>query len=556
MSEPEIPPPPAPSPPRPRLFWRRVRLYLWTILLALSLYFYGAVTLIREQPKRLAARLLRQLPFPSSLGKVAWLDPQRLEFRDVKIGDFFYARTIIVTADPYQLFRHHVSEIDIDGPQLYTGPLLKALAQNSSGKSAGLDWTITKLILRRGTLMLDDLAPDMPPIPVRLGVREPIILNYIKLGHPDASYSMTRERVIEIQNVTIVSPFDPLAPVLSFPLTRVRFTYTELWHHHLREIDLTHPVLHLGQDLFWFSDQIKKERKTAPTQGVGAPWQVGTFQVNYGQLAVNVFGQPAVQFPFFFDTQVNNIRLDQLDKISAKNVIAIRRLDQDYPAYKIHIVDLSGKLEFSIPPTNANANNVVPTIHIDELAWNGIAATNVWSSVTFDPSGIYGRLGGDCENGYLKGNFEVYYTKGFTWNANLFADKINCAPIAEKLAGKYFSLTGALGGQIAVQGKATEIMSCQGTLGFIHPGNLEIHSVNELMKHLPGSAGSLQQNALKIAVASFAEYPYETGELKIGYTPGGGVSTLKLAGPRGRRDFSVYLHPYETSKVAKTDDSR
>jgi hypothetical protein len=555
---------PTPSPPAPvkatRVSWRRVRVFLWSILLVAALDFYGSIRMIREQPKRVAQGVLAQLPFPTTVGTVTWLDPNRLEFRDVKMGDFFYADSIVVTGSVYQLLRHHITELDVLGPQVFTAPLGAALAKNShGGASTGLDWTITKLIIHRGTLLLSDLAPDMPPIPIRLGVRQPIILNYVKLNKPDASPSMTRERTMDLENVLIVSPFDPLSPVLSFPLIKLRFTYTELWHHHIREIQLIRPMMYLGQDLFWFSDQFKKQRPeaAAPAEGVHAPWQVEQFEVNYGQLAINVFGQPKVVLPFYFETQVNDIRLDQLDKISAKSTIAIQRLDADYPDYKIKIDNLSGKLEFSIPPTDAHANNVVPTVHIDKLSWNGIEASDVWSSVTFDPTGIYGRLGGNCEQGYLKGNFEVYYTKGFQWNADFFSDNVNCQPIAEKLAGKYFSLTGSLDGEIGVQGQATKIAGCSGALHLAHPGLLEIHSVDDLIQRLPGQAGSLEQNAMKLGLESFKTYPYNSGDLKVNYTPDGGVGTFLLTGPLGKRSFEVHLHPYdESSKVAKAEDAR
>ena len=550
-----LPPPPSAQLPR-RVCWGRVRLYFWATLLVLSFYFYGAVRLIREQPLRATQMALSHLPFSSTIGSARWLDPNTLEYRYVQIGGFFYADSIVVKADLYQLWRHHISEVDITGPQVFTGPLNDALAKNQGkGGAQGLDWTITKLVLRRGTLMLDHLAPDLPSIPIRFGVTQPIVLNYIKFNKPDDSPSMTEPRLIEIENVNLVSPFDPLAPVLSFPLIRLRFTYTELWHHHVRDVELVRPVLHLGQDLFWFSDEFKKGRTAAPATGVTSPWNLGHFQVRYGQLAINVFGQPTSSLPFFFETDVNDIRLDQLDKISAKSVVAIKRLDQDYPDYKIKIENLSGRLDFSIPPTNTKANNVVPTVHVDELSWNGIAATNVWSSVTFDPSGIYGKLDGYCEKGYLKGNFEVYYTKGFLWNADLFADQIDCQPIAQKLAGKYCNLTGSLDGQIAVQGRATEILSCKGELKMAHPGLLEIKSVDDLMKRLPGSATALKTQAMKIALEAFRLYPYQTGALDLNYAPGGGVATLKLNGPRGKREFSAYLHPYPENPKANLGDN-
>jgi hypothetical protein len=565
---PDSNPPPAPAPDarelhrtRRHLFWRRLRLYALAILMIGAIGLYAGARIIREHPHLVVKQMLALVPFPSSVDQVQWTAADRLEFHDLKVGDFFYASHVIITASPYQLLRHHIDQVEIRGGQFFTHNFNEALKNGPKGNGpGGLDWTITKLVIYRGTVLLQDLAPGMPAIPIRLGVKQSVVLNYVKLGHPDQSLGMTEDRMVELQNVLIVSPFDPLASVLSLPLIRVRFTYTELWNHHLQEVELVQPVLHLGQDLFWFTDQFKKERAGTPdnAQGVDAPWKVAHFEVRYGQLAVNAFGQPALQFPFFFNTEVANIRLDQLDKISAKTTIPIQTFNADYTDYKIKIVDLDGRIEFSIPPTNANANNVVTTIKIKELSWNGIAATNVIPSVTFDPTGIYGKLTGECEGGQLNGNFEVYYTKGFSWNADFSASKINCAPIAEQLAGKYGSLTGTVDGQIGVQGETTQIVGVKGKLALRHPGLLEIKATDDLLHRLPGTPGSLQNQAMRIAVNAFRSYPYETGTMDINYQPGQGEASLKLSGPRGKRHFSVYFHPYpeKTSTVAKAGDSQ
>jgi hypothetical protein len=418
------------------------------------------------------------------------------------------------------------------------------------GNGKGLDWEIGRLEVSRATILMNNLIADTA-IPVRLGVRTPAVLTGLRLGEPDESPEMNEERTIEVGTVAIPSPFDPIMPVLVFPLTQIRYTYAEIWHHHIRAIEMIRPTIYLGEDLFWFTDQFKKEHEAQPGQGPQAPWNVANFEVRYGRLAVSAFGQPVARLPFFFGTTVKDIRLDQLDQISAKSKITIANLTEDYPDYKIKIVNLRGNLYFSWPPTNAKANNIVNTIAIDELAWNDIPVKNVSATVTFDPNGVFGKLtDGICEGGLLNGNFEFYYSKGFTWNADFFANKINCQPIAKRLAGKYIDLTGELDGKIAVQGKSTHILNCAGSLNLPNAGVLNIKSMDELLNRLPPDMMALKKDAIKLAVDSFKTYPYDHGLLTLNYKPSGGLSTLRLDGPRGARQFDVYLHPWTAADEA------
>lgn len=596
MSEPSTPsePPPSspavPSPARRGHNWHRIRVYFWSIVLCVTMWFCASIISIRQHPEQFVRSAFAQLPFPASVDKVYWINRRTLILENVKLGDFFWSWRIVITASPSGLLRHHIAKVQVQGGQLFTKPLYAEMDRQAalvtpppkdplsilwasiddlfsrilfgtSEKGAGIDWTIARLEISRGTVMFYSEAVDIS-VPVRLGIRRPIVLYDIKLGKPDESESMTRERVEDIENVYIVSPFDPVAPVFSFPLIRLTFTYKELWHHQLRNVQLVRPTMFLGEDLFWFTDQFRKERKSMPATGVTAPWHVDEFEVQYGQLAVSAFGQPVVHFPFFFETKASDIRLDQLDKLSVKSAIKIKRLDQDYPDYKLRLVGLTGQLYFSLPPTDDKANNVVNTIAIDEVSWNDIPVTKVGSTVTFDPNGIYGKIYGACEGGQLSGNFEFYYTKGFTWNVDLFAEKINCQPVAEKVAGKYFNLTGELDGKVSVQGKVTEIQSCKGLLSLPHAGLLEIKSLDTLMKNLPAKPTLLKEQAMKIAVESFRSYPYEKGDFKVDYTPASGSAILSLTSTHGDRHFDIYWHPHpsaeeetESSKVAKTADN-
>jgi hypothetical protein len=438
------------------------------------------------------------------------------------------------------------------GGQVFTKELYAAMDQVSSSRGEGIDWVIGRLEISRGTVLLNNLIEDTS-IPVRLGVRHPLVLNALRLGKPDESPEMTVERSAEISNVAIVSPVDPVSPVFYFPLTRVRFTYDEFWHHHIRQIEVVRPTLFLGEDLFWLTKQFKAPQAGSKTPGPASPWFVGDLEVQFGQLAVNAFGQPVVHFPFFFGTQVKDIRLDQLDQISAKSTVPISNFSREYPDYKVRIEGLTGNLYFNWPPTDTKANNVSNILKVLEVSWNDIPVRNVEASLYFDPNGVYGKLtNGTCEHGWLNGNFEFYYTKGFTWNADLFCGKVNCQPIAEKLVGKYVNLTGELDGSIGVQGRSTEILKCTGELSLPNPGQLEIKSMDDLVNRIPADMIQVKKDALKLAIASFQTYPYQQGKLTINYTPAGGLSSLRLDGPKGSRQFDVVLHPYAPTDAVST----
>ena len=513
-----------------------------------TMWACATLLMIRLHPERIIHAMLAQLPYSSDTGSIYWLNRRTLVINDFKFGGFFYADQIVVTASPIGLWRHHIAKIQVYGGQLFTKPLYTALEKAGPGSGGGIDWVIGRLELSRGTAVLDDMVADTS-IQVRLGVRRPIILTGLRLGKPDSSPEMSEERVLEIGQVNIVSPVDPVSPVLAFPLTKVRFTYTEIWHHQIRGIEMIRPTIYLGEDLFWLTKQFKAGQKQTTTQGPRAPWVVGHFEVNYGRLAVNAFGQPVLRFPFYFTTQVDNIRLDQLDQISAKSTIPFEKFSKYYPEYKVRVVDLTGNLYFSWPPSNANANNVYNRFKIKELAWNDIPVKDVDFNVTFDPDGVYGKLtNGTCEGGLLNGNFEFYYTKRFAWNADFFMNKVNCQPIAEKLIGKYASLTGALNGKLEVEGRSTEILHCGASLVLPNPGLLEIKSMDELLDRIPPDMLTIKRDAIKIAANAFKTYPYDYGKLNLNYNPTGGLSTLALDGPRGKREFDVAFHPWSLSK--------
>ena len=124
--------------------WHRVSLYAGSIALVLALWICGLLYTIRFHPDRFVNQLLAELPYPGSVGQVAWVNRRTLQIDDVKLGDFFYADSITVTASPVGLLRRHIAKVQITGGQvLHQGALCRdgqdqrIGARDSTGRSGG-----------------------------------------------------------------------------------------------------------------------------------------------------------------------------------------------------------------------------------------------------------------------------------------------------------------------------------------------------------------------------------------------------------------------------------
>src|ERR1700761_8332802 len=105
--------------------WHRVRVYTLGILIVIAMWFIGVVMELRLEPLQAVNRILAPLPYTSSAGEAHWINRRTLKIEYVKIGDFFYADAIVITASPFRLMRHHLAKVQLYGAQLYTGQLAK-----------------------------------------------------------------------------------------------------------------------------------------------------------------------------------------------------------------------------------------------------------------------------------------------------------------------------------------------------------------------------------------------------------------------------------------------
>lgn len=559
---------PSPSSPAPRRWYVKKRIYAALLIVLMLIGFSAATVAFLFRPNFIVQRLLNTTGAPVTIKQAKW-EKGTLILTRVRVGAgakdessenvFFAARKIVLRWSWLELLIGGRMElVEMHYPQVWVSRFNKATKSSGNGgsKSQSGSWSITTLKIYSGTLTLDNLGEDLQAVPITVGRNEPLVLNDIQLSGQGGGDAVTREHIATIEGLTITSPFDPMSPVLNFKVINIGFTWAELRQSQIRRIEMIGPTIYLGPDLFWFADQFSKRRQE-PGGAAAVPWQIKDLQVRAGQLAINAFGQPGITLPFTFVSSAQNIRLDQLDKITINNKILIPSQDRSYPEYKVRWEDLHGEISFALPLSDKTAKNVVNTINVKNIAWNELQVTDAWSSVTFDRNGIYGKMEGKCYGGYLSTDFAIFFQSGFPWEGHFFAKNVDSSPIAAKLVPSYLSLTGILNGKLSVNGKATEIVRTTGDLALQPPGIMQIKSIDDLVKRLPADWNFIKRDLVTIVLESFRTYNYTQGQITLDYQPPTAVGMLKLGGLQGERNFTVNWHQdSQSSEVAKPTTKR
>ncbi len=144
-------PSPAPAPDtaakaeRRKCNWHRVRVYSLSILIMITMWFCAIMLEIRYHPLVMVNRALARLPFASSAGDAHWVNRRTLKVDYVRIGDFFYADSLIITASPFGLWRHHLAKVQVIGAQLYAQQLVDTLKANPAAPPTG-NWSPGKIL--------------------------------------------------------------------------------------------------------------------------------------------------------------------------------------------------------------------------------------------------------------------------------------------------------------------------------------------------------------------------------------------------------------------------
>jgi hypothetical protein len=426
----------------------------------------------------------------------------------------------------------------LDGLEKAYPPAAAAASTDPAPERQKKSWFSPKLDLlriQRGVVVLDNLGSDQLRIPITLGARKPLEIRNLNLE--------TSVIEAEANDILITSPYDALSPVLAIKSIIATFTWDGLLHQHIEKLTITKPVVYLGPDLFWYTDQIQKTLKPespAAASVPATPWTLDQFDLKDGRLAVNVSGVPNFTFPFLLQSHSDQpLKLENLTQLALKNTIVIVPGDLNYDDYGVRIKNLNGFLAFNLPPSDGKARNINPTVKLDNIQFKTLLATDGKGWITFDRNGVYGGLDALAYSGHIGAGFSFLFKDNYPWNGWVYADKVSLQPVMKALAPEYCTLTGRLAGKITVKAQSKDIQNASGVFQLLDHGRMEIKSIDQLAEKLPTEWPGLKRDAVKVFLNAFRNYDYTSGKITGTFQAPYTKATLELQGAQGRRFFDL-----------------
>ncbi|MEP6670862.1 MAG: hypothetical protein ABJF10_17015, partial [Chthoniobacter sp.] len=410
-----------------------------------------------------------------------------------------------------------------------------------STASAGYPITIAELRLIDGRVYLNDLGIGVPPIDFRLETA----LRELSLT-PGAGAAGQELQKIELAQVALSSPLDPFFSVLKLDSLFIRFTLAGLWRREIEEVEIVHPVLAIGPDLFWYVDRVQENAAAAPApvaavQDTGPAWSIRHFNATSGQMILALEGQRTLAVPMPFESHADNLNFRNLSDLRLKLAIDMPEQDYQYPGYELTLRGVRGRVEFSLPPEK-RANNVVNTLHLREVCWKNFRGRDCVLDVTYDARGIYGHLGGKAYTGQLNGQFNFLLADKSPWNGWIAGEHIDLQQVTGILAPEKLALSGPADFRLSVTARATVFDSVIGDFAATRTGQLRIGKLDDLIRELPGDWSGLKSGLARISLETLRDFAYTAAHGDFRFHGRSGALHLDLRGANGSRQIAVAVH--------------
>ena len=407
-------------------------------------------------------------------------------------------------------------------------------------------WSVTMLDIGELGVRLAELGPQIPDVTLEVHTR----LHDIPLSPQGLARARTPQR-IELANFSLYSPLDPFRKVVDIGSMFVEFTMAGVLDRQLSSLLVLSPTIYLGEDLIWY---MHASRGATTGEDHGRPWTVRTLRAEFGRLVLTFRGVDRVGLPLGFRTDASNVTLGDLASLRLGAALRVPRQSYDFPGLDLALRGVEGELRFDYPPGNVQ-DNVVNTLHVEEIRWREYSVRNNWLAATFDAKGVNGKFGGGAYSGYVNGGATLPFSSGPVtgWIA---ATDLDLAPLGEAVAGKYAEITGLADLSATADVLGSRLDRAHGILTLDRPGRVTFPGIDALVDRLPRDAPSWQRDLARIAVETLREYPYRRGDGWLEFADYRGEARLSLDGERGSRRIEIHYDqevPAVTSATGATE---
>ena len=483
----------------------------------------------------------------------------------------------------------HIDELSIQGMELEVGDALMTLgkeleeaeekedAQEAAEEakhpfvgppepSPLRDWRMGKLSIDDVAVTLQRVAPGLPPMKFDITYdAEDVPLDVDQLA---GNFKPQR---IELTQLAIKSPYNPLREVAKLDTVFVEFTLDGLLKERIDQIEIVSPTLYVGEDLFWYIDYYRKftAGQTLPKAGpemaavsdfaaleaatamAAAPakeahaWTINTLAVHAGKLIIAPKGTPLPGFPRPFPFSF----VSKLDKGQIEAEFDIPSDTYTWQELKIALEGMSGHVLFNLP-VKGQDNNLTETFNVDRMRFDQLHLEKAHLAVTYDVNGIYGKFGSAAYEGYVNGAFNVYLDQTFSWDGWISGVGVKATEITQKLTPAYFLLDGKVDLTLVMQGNMNELYQADVKFTNSTPGRFSIKALNDALKSLPPETAKYQQDIMRIGVETLRDFDYQKVDGECRFYGREGKGHLRFLGPYGSRniELNVYDHRWNSIK--------
>lgn len=443
------------------------------------------------------------------------------------------------------LNKHEIASVRVAGGRLVLGAALQQILSGPPADSTPADpaasWKITQLDIQSVGVRLEDTRETAMDVSFQIHTT----LKDLSLTQAASSIG-GEEQSVEIADVEILSPYDPLTKVLTMRRVTVSFTLGGLLRNELAAVSILEPSVFVGPDLFWYMDDAQARMAEEKSASAGPAWKIGMLEVKSGRLLVGSGGRAKYGLPLDFHATVRDIALDNLATLKLQTAFIIPAQTFPFPSYQLEVSTQSGDLQFAYPPEK-NENNLVGKVFFDRLLWRQYEATESWLSATFDQSGINGDFGGRVYGGYLTGGFSFLFEDNAPWIGWLYGKKVDLKRLTDIISPQNFQMTGPLDFRVQMDAFGRRIDRIKGDFQTLKPGRMKIGKLDDFLSNIPDTWSNLKKSSTKLALEALRDFDYTKAGGDLWFVDQQGILGLKLQGPLGSRNFEIVLHADESS---------